>query len=142
MTPYGVVDLMVREFQHRHKVTDEERAVKKVDDWAAESRDLADKELHRSGAAIRDAAEEQTPLAQRGERLGQAAEDLARARQRLEAMKQAADRIAAQRRTVDWLRRLADRQEALAARTADSSADTPDSRRYAASRFALWFSSP
>jgi hypothetical protein len=46
LSAYGMVDLMVREFQRRHKVTDEERAVKKVNDWAAESRDLADKEAY------------------------------------------------------------------------------------------------
>jgi len=45
-TPYGVVDLMVRDFQQRHAVTPQELNVTKIDDWAAESRDLADQEVY------------------------------------------------------------------------------------------------
>lgn len=45
-TPYGVADLMARDFEHRHKVTDAERAVAEVEAWAAESRDLAEKEVY------------------------------------------------------------------------------------------------
>jgi hypothetical protein len=98
---------------------------------ARQARDLADNELRRSGAAIQDAAGEQTPQARRGERLGQAVDDLAQARRKLEAMKQEADRIAAQRRTADWLRRLADRQEALAGRTGNSSSEAERAERKA-----------
>jgi hypothetical protein len=43
---YRVVDLMARDFQHRHAVTDSERAVAKIEDWAAESRDLAEKHTY------------------------------------------------------------------------------------------------
>jgi hypothetical protein len=46
LSPYGVVDLMARVFQKRHKVTDKELEVTKIDDWATESRDLADKEVY------------------------------------------------------------------------------------------------
>lgn len=45
-TEYGVVDLMVRDFQHRYPVTAAERAVAKVEDWAEESHQLADKEVY------------------------------------------------------------------------------------------------
>jgi S1/P1 Nuclease len=46
MTRFGVVDLMARDFQSRYTFTAVERAVAKVDDWAAESRDLAVTEVY------------------------------------------------------------------------------------------------
>ncbi len=45
-TPYGVVDLMVRDFQQRHPLTAAERNVSDVKDWAAESRDVAEREAY------------------------------------------------------------------------------------------------
>jgi hypothetical protein len=45
-TQYGVVDLMARDFQHRYPVSAAERAVSKLEDWATESRDLAEKEVY------------------------------------------------------------------------------------------------
>lgn len=46
LTPYGVVELIVRDYQQRHPVTDQERGVSEVKAWALESRDLADKEVY------------------------------------------------------------------------------------------------
>jgi hypothetical protein len=51
LTPYGVVDLMARDFQKRDEVTAEERGVTKVGEWASESRDLAEKEAYSFGGA-------------------------------------------------------------------------------------------
>jgi hypothetical protein len=48
LTEYGVVDLMVRDFQHRYQIAAAERAVTKFETWADESRDLADKEAYSS----------------------------------------------------------------------------------------------
>jgi hypothetical protein len=46
MNRYDVVDLMARDFQHRHPVTAAEREVATFEDWAKESRELADKEAY------------------------------------------------------------------------------------------------
>jgi hypothetical protein len=46
MTPYAVVDMMARGLAKRHSVTAKEREVTKIDDWATESRDLAEKEAY------------------------------------------------------------------------------------------------
>jgi hypothetical protein len=48
MTEFGVVDLMTRQFPDRHPVTANQLKVTSIDEWAFESRDLADKEAYSS----------------------------------------------------------------------------------------------